>query len=148
MIKLFYMVLQKEEKILQEKRGPPKEVSLLDLDDCKYFTHPDLSYSIFEKERKNPLPVSAIFEFLTQKVRNHISIVYLIKFISFSYLLVLSNYLFSAVNPVSDPLSSVTLLCPTSAADLEGLSLSGSSVIDVSHFFMDKFIPLAGNTYF
>lgn len=52
MIKLFYMVLQKEEKILQEKRGPPKEVSLLDLDDCKYFTHPDLSYSIFEKEKK------------------------------------------------------------------------------------------------
>ncbi|KAL8203755.1 UNVERIFIED_CONTAM: AP-3 complex subunit beta-1 [Gekko kuhli] len=70
------MVLQKEEKILQQKRDLPKEVSLLDLDDF---------------------------------------------------------------NPVSAPvtLSSVTLLCPTSAADLEGLSLSGSSVIDVSHFFMD-----------
>ncbi|XP_015275055.1 PREDICTED: AP-3 complex subunit beta-1 [Gekko japonicus] len=69
---------KKEEKILQQKRGLPKEVSLLDLDDF---------------------------------------------------------------NPVSAPitLSSVTLLCPTSAADLEGLSLSGSSVIDIS---TPVFVPM------
>ncbi|XP_060091844.1 AP-3 complex subunit beta-1 [Heteronotia binoei] len=61
---------KKEKKTLQEKRGPPKEVSLLDLDDF---------------------------------------------------------------NPVSAPvtLSSVTLLSPTSVTDLEGLSLSGTSVIDI-----------------
>ncbi|XP_048359371.1 AP-3 complex subunit beta-1 isoform X2 [Sphaerodactylus townsendi] len=69
---------KKEEKNLQEKRAPPKEVSLLDLDDF---------------------------------------------------------------NPVSAPqtLPNVTLLCPTSASDLEGLSLSSSSVIDVS---TPVFVPM------
>ncbi|XP_054842502.1 AP-3 complex subunit beta-1 isoform X1 [Eublepharis macularius] len=68
---------KKEEKNFQ-KRAPPKEVSLLDLDDF---------------------------------------------------------------NPVSAPITlpSVTLLCPTSAADLEGLNLSSSSVIDVS---TPVFVPM------
>nr|XP_056704167.1 AP-3 complex subunit beta-1 [Euleptes europaea] len=69
---------KKEDKNLQEKRAPAKEVSLLDLDDF---------------------------------------------------------------NPVSAPetVPSVTLLCPTSAADLEGLSLSSTSVIDVS---TPVFVPM------
>ncbi|XP_077203447.1 AP-3 complex subunit beta-1 isoform X2 [Paroedura picta] len=68
---------KKEENMLQ-KRGPPKDVSLLDLDDF---------------------------------------------------------------NPVSAPitLSNVTVLCPTSAADLEGLSLSSSSIINMS---TPVFVPM------